>query len=75
MGSLLDLYKDHVLGDGHGFSPPNTRTAVVQGSVASDIAPESTIQAQKRMRHIDRQVREIAAKIAEFRQLGDCDHD
>lgn len=74
MGSLLDLYKGHVLGDGHGFSPPNTMT-VAQDPVAPVVSSESSIQAQKRIRHIDRQVREIAAKIATFRQLGDCDHD
>ncbi len=75
MGSLLDLYRGHILGDGRGFSGSDTMNAVVQGPEVPVVATESPIQAQKRIRHIDEQVREIAAKIATFRQLGDCDHD
>lgn len=73
MSSLLELYQNHVLGDGHGLTPVSHPVAAASDSPV--VVPESLVQRRKRHRHEQEQARQIAARIREFRALGDCDHD
>lgn len=73
--TLLGLYRDHVLGDGHGFGAEAIPTVATGASRPEAVAPESRAQQRKRVRHSHTQAREIAEKIKQFRQLGPCDHD
>lgn len=71
--TLLGLYRNHVLGDGHGLGAVTPAAATEKAPEV--VAPESAVQHRKRVHHDRAQAREIDKKIKEFSRLGPCDHD
>ncbi len=78
MNSLLKLYQNHVLGDGHGMV--HMSPAVAVATPGAPVTLESPAQQRKRV-HSDRaQAHQIAEQIREFRSFDyerpgyHCDH-